>query len=154
MTARVPSGVRSRWAEAGAAGGDDEAREAVGEVAQRGGDAVDTVGDDTVFDHVVARDSVSRATSASPLLSSRVPGGDTVGDGQHLCAERHAAQRSRPGPRRRVADRRRGRERIVGAEDPGTRHEDVDTGGGREVRVVDLDAAVDLDLAARARRGR
>ena len=48
-------------------------------------------------------------------------------------------------PASRIARGRR--ERIVGAEDAGARDEDVDTRLGREMRVVDLDAAVDLDLA-------
>ena len=42
-------------AEAGAAGRDDEAGEAVGELAQRVGDGLDAVGDDAAFDDVVTR---------------------------------------------------------------------------------------------------
>ena len=94
-------------AEAGAAGRDDEAGEAVGQLAQRLRRPLSTPSATTrCVDDRRSPPRSSRSTSASPLLSSRVPVGDAVGDGEHLGLAASSARSAA-----RVADRARPRRR-------------------------------------------
>src|SRR5262245_35317521 len=80
--------------------------------------------------------AVSRSTSAPPLLSSRVPSATPSETVSTFAWSFTASRAHRPG---------RG-QGIVGAEDARTGHEDVNARVECDLRVVDLDTAVDLDL--------
>ena len=145
--ARVPSGVRSR--------GPKPVPPVVmispakPSVSSRSAsrDRLDAVGDDAML---VDRRSPPRSSAprAPPDPSSRVPA--TTPSETVSTLARDALTRVLAAARIAAA----AAARIVGAEDAGARNEDVDAGLRRELRVVDLDAAVDLDLDRRGRARR